>query len=121
MEENELIEQWCVVANVKQERSYGEGGLETKDGVKHFRGGAKVYIIGWYPGMAESIIVIGQHRKSRKFIKNVIKAKHVENLRVKLVYSPKVLEIIENHIETGGRKLNKEFAETMKMSIPNWN
>ena len=82
---------WCVIANVRKEILFGPGGNETKIGTKKFRGEAKVYIIDWYPGMCEDIIAIGQHRHSKSFIKCVIRAKAVENLRVKLAYVPKVV------------------------------
>jgi hypothetical protein len=35
---------------------------------KHFRGGAKVYVIDAFWGMYDSVTVIGQHRKSRKWM-----------------------------------------------------
>ncbi len=65
---------WTVVANIVRERSYGPGGKELKIGTKHFHPNTKVYVIDWYAGTCEKIIVIGQARKSRRFIKIVIKA-----------------------------------------------
>jgi len=41
---------WCVVANIKREHPFGEGGIETKTGTRQFRGGTKVYIGGCYAG-----------------------------------------------------------------------
>jgi hypothetical protein len=35
---------WCVVANIKREHAFGEGGIEAKSGTRQFRGGTKVYI-----------------------------------------------------------------------------
>jgi|GEM_PF-2760937 len=84
---------WCVVANVVRER---EVDGETKIGTRQFRGGAKVCIIGCYPGTCSDVIAVGLHRKSRRMITCVIRVTHVENFRAKRVYNPKVLEIIEN-------------------------
>lgn len=86
---------WCVVANVKKEYPSGPGGADTKHGTPQFRGGTKVYIAGCYPGMCDSVVAIGLHRTSRRFITCVINVKHVENFRVKLVYRPKVIEMIK--------------------------
>lgn len=73
---------WCVVAS------------ETPK----FRGGTKVYIAGCYAGMCDSVVAIGLHRKSRRFITCVIKVKHVEQFRAKLVYHPKVIELIKHDL-----------------------
>jgi hypothetical protein len=48
-------EYWSVVANIKREQPYGAGGIEIRNGTKQFKGGAKVYIIGSYPGMCDSL------------------------------------------------------------------
>lgn len=85
---------WSVVANVKREHPFGPGGVETKIGTRQFRGGAKVYIAGCFPGPCDAVLAIGLHRKSRKFITCALDVRHVENFRVKLVYHPKVLELI---------------------------
>ena len=41
---------WAVVGNIKKEIPYGEGGNETKKGTRQFKGGAKIRIIGSFPG-----------------------------------------------------------------------
>lgn len=112
---------WTVAANIVAERPYGPGGKERKRGTKYFRGGTKVYIIDWYAGMCEKIIVVGQARKTGRMIKIVIKATWVENLRVKLCYNPQVIEKIKEHYP-GSRigELNQEFAQTMYSAIPYW-
>ena len=114
---------WTVVANIVNDRPFGPGGQETRIGTKHFRPGTKVYIIDWYAGMCEDIIVVGLARKPRRFIKVVIRADWVENLRVKLCYNPGALDKIYNHFDTefdNINRLTKEFAETMREVIPNW-
>lgn len=87
---------WCIVANVKGERSSGHGGEETRSGTRQFRGGSKIYIIGCYPGMCDTVVAIGMQRKSRRFIVCAISVNHVENFRAKLAYNPKVIELAKN-------------------------
>ncbi|MBI5759525.1 MAG: hypothetical protein HZA46_13485 [Planctomycetales bacterium] len=90
-------ELWAAVANVKETCRKGSGGEEVHNGTKHFRGGANVYVIDAFWGMCDSVTVIGQHRKSRKFMCVRMPARHVENLRLKLVYSPVVLALMREH------------------------
>src|SRR4051794_22004055 len=85
---------WCVVANIKREHPYGSGGDETRVGTRQFRGGTKVFIAGCYAGTCDGVIAIGLHRKSRRFITCVVNVNHLENFRAKLVYHPRVLELI---------------------------
>jgi hypothetical protein len=59
---------WTAVGNIVRERPYGPGGAEIRFGTKHFASGAKAYIINWYAGMCRRIIVVGLHRKSKRFI-----------------------------------------------------
>src|SRR5215472_17190729 len=95
---------WSVVANIVDERPYGPGGIEKKKGTKHFPGGAKVYVIDSFPGECDSVVVVGHHRKSLRLAKMVISVKQIHRLRLKLVYSLNVKQIIEEHyIETGPR------------------
>jgi len=114
---------WSVVANVKKEIPYGPGGSEIKSGLKKFKAGAKVHIVGAYYGMAESITVIGQHRQSGKYISCTIKANTVENLRAKKIYSKSILDLLkngENHNAGGKGFPTKEKAEQVAMTIANW-
>ena len=109
---------WCVVANVKREHPYGPGGKETRIGTRQFRGGSKVYIAGCYPGMCDSVVAIGLHRKSRRFITCVVHVKLVENFRVKLVYQPKVIEMIKQDTRCWFR--TKEDVEKWAAAFPEW-
>ena len=88
---------WLITANVVEERSYGEGGLEQKRGTKHFRGNAKVYVIDAYWGMCETVTVIGHHRASGRYVKIDLPVKHLARLRMTLCYSPKVIELASEH------------------------
>ena len=110
-----------MVANIVSERPYGPGGQEVKIGTKHFRPGTKVYIIDWFPGMCEDIIVIGLARKPKRYIDVVIKVDWIENLRMKLCYDPSVLRKIYGHFKDGDiDKLTKEFIISMYDTIPVW-
>jgi hypothetical protein len=109
---------WCVVANVKKQRPFGHGGAETKIGTRQFRGGTKVYIAGCYAGNCQSVVAIGLHRKSRRFITCVVHVKLVENFRVKLVYHPKVIEMIKQDERCWFQ--TKEDAEKWAAAFPEW-
>ena len=112
---------WTAVANIVRERPYGPSGAETRYGTKHFAPGAKVYIIDWYAGMCERIIVVGQHRKSKRMIRLVINVKLVENLRVKVCYAPAVIAKIKEYYSPARLEyLSQAFAGTMCNIIPIW-
>jgi hypothetical protein len=112
---------WTAVANIVRERPFGPGGAEIRIGTKHFAPGAKVYIIDWYAGMCERIIVVGLHRKSKKFIRLVIDVKVVENLRPKLCYNPAAIRKIKDHYSPSRIPwLTEEFVKRMCEVIPYW-
>ena len=118
---------WTAVANIIRERNYGPGGEELRFGTKHFAPGAKVYIIDWYGGMCQRIIVVGLHRKSRRYITLAIDVRLVENLRSKVCYDPTVIAKFKEHYPPKPRYntdytnyLTEEFADTVCHSIPYW-
>lgn len=111
---------WTVAANIVAERPYGPEGKETKIGTKHFSPGTKVYIIDWYPGMCESIVVVGLSRKPKKFITITIRADYVENLRVQMAYNPTVIKKIHEFHGVDQTYLTEEFVNKMKETIPHW-
>jgi hypothetical protein len=82
-----------VVANVREETAQGEGGLEIRRGIKHFSGGAKVWVLPpqWGDG-GDQVFVVGRHRGNRSgFIRIVVDSRHLENYRVRGIYSPALL------------------------------
>ena len=91
----EIVEQewqWCLVGNIVDEHEYGENH-EIRHGNKQFRPGAKVFVNLVYGGMGhENILVIGNPRRSHRYIEIVIARKYVENFRLQRVYKPQVLE-----------------------------
>jgi hypothetical protein len=109
---------WCVVANVKREHPHGPGGAETKVDTRQFRGGTKVYIAGCYAGTCDGVVAIGLHRKSRRFITCVVNVKHLENFGAKLVYHPRVLQLIEQDERCWIK--TKEEAEMWATAFPEW-
>jgi hypothetical protein len=115
-------ELWVVVANVKEVCPKRPDGAEERCGTKHFRGGAKVYVIDAHWGLCDAVTVIGQHRKSRKWMCLHMPARHLENLRLKLVYSPAVLALMREHYTASGRSEppGREYAEQICAIVPRW-
>ncbi len=89
-------ERWVVVGNICKEIPTGHCYQTTKSGTRLLSGGTKVYIVGGHFGMAERLTVIGRCRHGKNFIFCDIDARYIENLRVKVIYNPKVLNMIDN-------------------------
>jgi len=107
---------WAVAANIVEERKCGPGGADTRRGTKHFRPGAKVFVVDLFPGMCENVVIIGQHRRSRRYVKMVIRAEWLENLRPQLVYSPTVVRLVK----AGHTRLDHARAVEMHRAISLW-
>jgi hypothetical protein len=79
----------CVVANVAEQTTYGEG-REVRRGVKHFAPGAKVWVLPpqWGDG-GEKLVVVGRHRGHgrRGVIRLVMPRRHLTGFRVRGIYS----------------------------------
>jgi hypothetical protein len=111
---------WCAAANVKKEILFGQEHIVRK-GTRHFRGGAKVYIVDAHWGMCNSVTVIGHHRATGRYIKIDIHVKRLEKFRLELVYSPKVIALIDNHFGPGYLEYyTREYAEKIVASLPLW-
>jgi len=115
-------ELWAAVANVKEVCHVGPGGADERSGTKHFRGGAKVYVIDAFWGMCDAVTVVGQHRESRGWMCLHMPARHLENLRLRLVYSPAVLSLMREHYAATGRAEppGREYAEQICAVVPRW-
>ena len=101
---------WSLVGNIVDEHEYGED-KEIRKGSKHFQPGAKVYCIPEFGGMAhESITVIGVPRKSRKHIKIILPTRLIENWRVKKVYHPHVLKLLDEHWRWSDTEFSRKDA-----------
>ena len=92
---------WCVVGNIVDERPAANGGVAR--GTRLFRPNAKVYLAGvrnWWAllepvqGAGESIEVLGQHRKSRRWTRCWVRVGHTASWRVQFVPHPGVLVLL---------------------------
>ena len=108
-----------VLARVVQVRPYGEGGLKTRKGTKHFRAGAKVYVIDAHWGMCDAVTVIGHHRASGRYAKLDMSVKHLENFRLDRAYSPKVISLVKQHFSRH-RKYTDHYANELFEVLPKW-
>lgn len=88
---------WCLVGNIVSEHSTGSGGKVTRRGTRLFRSDAKIYLadtrdcwalLSTDPGRVASVVVVGQHRKSRKWILSWVRARCTTNWRVRLLHQP---------------------------------
>ncbi|MFI0446731.1 hypothetical protein [Actinomadura sp. 6N118] len=85
---------WGVVANIVQERLAGPD-LEVRRGLKHFAGGAKVWVSLPFCGDGgERLYVVGRHRGSHRYIRIIIESRHLEHARAKAIYSPTVHRLL---------------------------
>lgn len=83
---------WCLVANVVEERRYGEESTEIRRGTRLFAPGAKVWVPDGYAGMGyDRVTAVGRTRHASRYASVVVAAEHLTNWRVKMVYSPAVL------------------------------
>ncbi|MFJ6509938.1 hypothetical protein ACIQMO_22475 [Streptomyces sp. NPDC091406] len=101
---------WLVAANVVRWRRYGDGGQELRPGTTSYRGGAKVYVVDTYPGMAhEQVTTIGQARTGR-WITVDTGSRHLHTFRAKQVFAPAVLRRAD---AIGVRPQSREEAEEL--------
>ena len=112
---------WAAVANVKNPCRVGPEGGKPQRGTKHFKGGAKVYVIDAYWGTCDRVTAIGIHRKSRRYICVDMPARHLENLRSKLVYSPAVRKLTMTHFGTERELPTEDDALKICEALPHWN
>ena len=90
---DEQLPEWafCIVGNVVDEHLFGAEKKVVR-GSKHFRPGAKLYILDGFWGMGgEYLIVMGQPRNKRTLIKIVFKRSLIKNFRVKQAYDRRVV------------------------------
>jgi len=100
---------WMVVANVVRQHLWGEGCEEDRSGTKHFKPGAKVYVVGDYPGMCETVTVIGQSRQGQ-YVTVSLPVWYLTRFRAKVVYSPAIIRRAATHAceNRGGGSLMSE-------------
>lgn len=110
----------CAIANVLGETSSSGDDKEIGRGTKHFRGGAKVYLIDYYPGTCDTVVVVGHHRASGRYIELSMRVKHLENFRMTTVYSPRVLELIRRRYSSLGSQLTEDHAQHICDAARQW-
>ncbi|MGW2085197.1 hypothetical protein [Streptomyces sp. NPDC001880] len=82
-----------VAANVVLWRRYGELGQELRPGTKAYRGGARVYVVGTYPGTGhQQLTTVGHGRHTGRWITIDTGVRHLHTFRAQLVYVPAVLK-----------------------------
>ncbi|PQO39000.1 hypothetical protein C5Y96_03780 [Blastopirellula marina] len=113
----------CLVGNIVEQHPYGEGGLETRRGTKHFSPGTKVYCLPaqWGDGY-ERVKVIGRHRGSKDFVTMVIPSAHITNWRAKVVYNPEVIRRLRTATDEDWLPIwrSKEEVEKYVASLIQW-
>ncbi len=98
---------WCVRANVVDSRPYGPLGLERRSGTKHFRAGAKVWVVDAHFGMVDTVIVIGHHRGGGRLVTLHMRVQFLRDFKAAVLYSPGVLRRIA---ERGGTPCGPDEA-----------
>ncbi len=92
---------WVLVGNIVEERPYGPGGHERVSGTRLFRGNARIYLASLRHAYLlrsgpltsdDPILVLGQHRKSGRWIQSWVRSCHTCNWRVRRLYQPAPLE-----------------------------
>ena len=112
---------WCAIGNVRREIPYGPGGAEIRSGLRKFKAGAKLHVVGAYRGTCEHILVVGQHRHDGKYVRCVIRASAVENLRPRVVHSPSVLRLMREDRPDGvWMPADREEVESLVELVPRW-
>ena len=110
-----------MVGNIVDKHEYGENH-EIRYGARKFRGGTRV-VLGpqrWGDGY-EQVNVIGLSRYSRKYKKSVIRRNLITNYRVKKIYSPTILRIMEETEDNDSHCLwwdntEESYQEIVKLS-----
>ena len=110
---------WVLKGNIVPTRT--KAG-ETLGGTRLFRPGAKVYLAtlthNWAilePRKIESIQVLGQHRKSRKWIISYLCSTYVENWRITQEHNPLIVNRLLNE-EWYGSELKFSCDENKRSS-----
>ena len=107
----------AVIANISETVLFGENKIPKK-GTKHFRGGAKVFVIDAYWGACNSVTVVGHHRSSGRYSKIDMPVKYLDNFRMGTIYSPKVLDLLNAQFTT--RDYTEDYAIQILKALPEW-
>ena len=107
-----------VKAKVIETRFHGEQ-KEPRNGTKHFRANAKVFVIDAYWGACDSVTVVGHHRSSGRYAKLDMPVKQLDDFEMEVVYSPKVIELLEEHFN-GREPYTEDYGNKILKILPEW-
>ena len=94
---NSIQSQECFVGNIIGKHIWGVDKV-IRNGTKHFRPGAKVYIVFMYGGMGnQHVRVLGKPRKSFRMIDVAIRTSYIKNFRLQKVCDPRVLAFLKKY------------------------
>ncbi|MFE1409739.1 hypothetical protein ACFW6F_02800 [Streptomyces sp. NPDC058746] len=102
-EASEEVLGYAVAANVRRELAYGPDAVEIKRGTKHFPPGGKVWLVRpeWDWGHGR-VIAVGRHRGSPRYACVIVPVWHLENFRVKGLYSRAVVRRLNGASRSAG-------------------
>lgn len=117
-EAGDVLLGFCVVANIAEETTHGEGGVEIRSGVQHFSAGSKVCVLPpqWGDG-GQDVMVVGHHRgtRGRGYTRIVMPRRHLTNFRVQAISQPALFRALiapQDRDPTGPRLWsNRDEAE----------
>jgi hypothetical protein len=106
-----LTPRWSVVANVVDERLWGQGA-EVRRGTRVFSPGTKVYLIrGHWGEGGERVDVLGRARRTKRWVRSVVASSHLENWRAMLIHEPSVLRRLTDDEIRGDHRRAQDLAE----------
>jgi hypothetical protein len=120
MKEKDITTEWGIAAKVVRDLPFCPLGVQRRSGVKHFAGGAKVFVIDDYPGMCENVVVVGHHRGSGQYVNIVLPVTALEGFKARVVYSPTILKMIAAHFGSRHRPLDRECAQERADKYETW-
>ncbi len=104
---------WCLVGNIVDGHAVGPE-KKIVHGTKHFSPNTMVYCFPaqWGDGY-ENIKVIGRHRKTSRNVFMILPAKHITNWRLKKVYKPQVIKVMQ--AQNGWTNSDKDKETILEM------
>ncbi len=101
---------WCVIANVVDATLWDFGGQVMRQGTRHFSGGQIVYCLPpLLGGISGSVVVVGPHRRTHRYIRVIVPGRHLTNWQVGLVDCPAV--VAELRSQWDGTDESRALAE----------
>ena len=105
-------------AKVVRDRLHGEL-KEIRRGTKHFRSGAKVFVVDAYPGAGRTVTVVGHHRAGGQFAEIDMPVRHLEGFVLERTYSPTIIKLIEARYQHP-RSYTEAYVSELLTVLPAW-